>query len=194
MRLSFLVVIFVLAVASCTQPLVPKDNFYRLSLPSLEKHESPTLNGTIEVGLFSVNGVIGERAIIYTNNGSSLQQYNYHYWLKPPAYMLQEAMIDYLRKANTADRIVSSKIRIASDYILGGNVRKLEHNVKDSSITVEIELSLIRKEDNELIFIDTFSTKQRTKKAGVNAATIAIQKGLAEIFSAFIERLELEKP
>lgn len=193
MRLSFLVVIFGLAVAACAQPLVPKDNFYRLNLPSLEKYKSTPLNGTVEVALFSVDGVIGERAIVYTNDGFSLQQCSYHYWLKPPAKMLQEAMIDYLRKAGAANRIVSSKLRIASDYMLEGNVRKLEHNVQSSSVSVEIELSLIRKKDNKLIFIDTFTSEQRVKNASVNAAVNAVQKGLTKIFSDFIEILALEE-
>ena len=108
-------------LAACSQPPVPKDNYYRLHIGSPKQiYNKPLFSGPVEVQRFSADGLLANRHIVYANSQRPhlLNEYHYHFWSEPPPAMIRDQMVDFLRAAKASDRVVTPELRISAKYIL----------------------------------------------------------------------------
>jgi len=98
-----------LSLAGCSAPSVPQDRYYRINL-EMPASGAIVLNGVVEMDRFVAVGLAAGRAIVYTSdsNAQFLQEYNYDFWHEPPAIMLRDALLDYLRAAHVAGALVTT--------------------------------------------------------------------------------------
>ncbi|MEX2450765.1 MAG: ABC-type transport auxiliary lipoprotein family protein [Rhodospirillales bacterium] len=184
-------------LAACSQPTVPKDNYYRLQT-SAPKHvyEKPLFSGTVEVQRFHADGLMANRSIAYAEAEApnTLNEYNYHFWTEPPPVMLRDKMIDYMRAAKVAVKIVPPELRISSDYIVSGKIKRFEHiRGAGEHAAVELELAARNNKNGELLYLGTYGVKTPVEGSNVAAAVTAINHSVEEIYARFLEHIAAKK-
>lgn len=180
-----------LSLTGCSSPSVPQDRYYRINLET-PASGAIVLNGVVEMDRFVAVGLAAGRAVVYTSdaNAQVLQEYNYDFWHEPPAIMLRDALIDYLRGANVAKDIVTPDMRASADYLLSGRVHRLETSRGSSpKAVVELELGVSDAHTGAVLIVRSYRTDVPVSGASVEAAAMAVNKAVEDIFERFLNDL-----
>jgi ABC-type uncharacterized transport system auxiliary subunit len=184
-------------LAAClgSAPPVPRDHYYRLLVDGpapgfTQAGAAVSLPGTLTVELLQADGLLRERPLLFSASGDphELQQHDYHYWNDAPPRMLQDQMVAYLRRSGLARAVVTPDMRIRADYELSGKVRRLERLLGGgpARVVVELELALVRLDDEMLIVVDTYSEEEPAADDTVQSAIVALNRATARIFDRFL--------
>jgi ABC-type uncharacterized transport system auxiliary subunit len=177
------------ALTACSQPEIPSDRYYRIVAgePEVTAAHAP-LSGPLEVDRLDADGLLGARPIVYAEAArpNELQEYNYDFWSEPPALMLQNELVNYLRAARIADMVVTPGLRVNAAYRLSGRLRRLEHLVGDQSkVLVAIEFALRDNRHGRITLLKTY----RAEAIPVNATLPAAVDAFGQAFTAIAARL-----
>ena len=183
-------------MAGClgSAPPVPRDHYYRLLVPTPQQNAGAVpLPGIMVVELPQADGLLRERPLLYSESGESyeLQQHSYHYWNDAPPRMLQDQMVTYLRRSGVSGQVVTPDMRIRADYQVSGKVRRLERLLGGGPprVFVEIELALMRLDDEKVLVVETFSAEEPAGDESVDAAIVALNRATAGIFERFLGQI-----
>ena len=169
------------------------DNFYRLQVAQPETAGGKALfSDGVEVERFVADGLTASRPIVYSNSDhpNQVREYHYHMWTEPPVVMLRDQLVDYLRKAGIADRVVTPELRGNARYALIGKIKRMEKIVGSRPRAVlELELGLLEDKTGRLIFLDSYRVEQAAASSSVGDAVVALNQGLSEIFARFVADL-----
>lgn len=183
-----------LALTGCfgAAPPVPKEQYFRLIAGTDPAPVGRPLSGIVEVPPFQAEGVMGERPLLFTNDGGiKLEQRNYAYWTDPPPAMLRDQLVAFLRAAKLADQVVPSELRVAALYRVEGRIKRLEQttNGKNGG-AIALELALIDKATDGIIASGTYEVVKDASGENIDDAVHALNAGLNEIFANFITDLD----
>ncbi len=177
-----------LMLAACSQPKVPEDHFYRLTSAAPQSADVK-LKGAIEVHRFVADGLTANRPIVYTGGAGSnqLQAYHYHFWSEPPAIMLQNALANYLRRANLATSVVTPELRLEPEYIATGKIIRFEQITGGTpGIAVEVELSLKETGSGKLIHFGHYTVEQAASDPSIGTAVGQISQAMNSIYARYL--------
>lgn len=184
-----LLALVLVIVAGCAQPVsVPRDSFYRLGDVGNVTPAARSLDATVVVTRFLADGVLSERPVLYTlaNSSRVLKQYSYHLWAESPSRMLQDAAVEYLRRARIATAVVTPEFRAAADYEIRGKIKRLEQ-IRGASprAAVSLELGLYRVRDDRLLLLKTYDQEVALARDSVDEATTAMGEAVLAVFERF---------
>lgn len=178
------------ALAACSSDPVPPNVFYRLGAPAIPAARAGgPVSGTLEVPPLRAAGIVNERSILYREGASQLMQYSYHSWVEPPTAMLQRAFIDVLRGAQAFQNVVPPDMRLDRDYELRGELKKWEHVRASNTVAVEIELSLRRVRDNQLLHLKTYRADAPAAGEGIEPVVAGFTRGMDTIYAQLLTDL-----
>lgn len=182
-------------LSACGTAEPPPDHFYRLEVaPAATTQDKPLLSGLIEVAPLLADGLVNDRAVVYVyaDEPFELRQYNYQFWNSPPATLVQEQLIRFLRSAGVADRVVSTDLRLPVDYAIEGRVRRFEQvfGKGAAAMNVELEFAAIRVRDENLVLLKTYRSDKPAVDDSLPAAALAATEALSEIFYALLADLK----
>ncbi len=180
-----------LVLAACSQPPVPQDRYYRLDVPQAAS-TGTILPGTLQMEPFITEGLTAGRAIIYVASESSttMQEYNYDFWAEPPATMLRDELMAYLRDAGVADNIVVPETRAEADYIFSGRIDRLELiKGPEPKAFVELEMAVTRESGGTVILVRSYDVTVEASDATVRAGVDAANRAITTIFQQFLSDL-----
>lgn len=185
-RIVLILPVLALLVA-CAAPPVPKEQYFRLIADAAPAKIERSVDGAVEIAPFSGEGVLGERPLLFTANGGlKLEQRSYAYWTDPPATMVRDELVSYLRSAGAAEKIVSSELRVDAKYLIEGKLHRLEQVIDGKNGgAVEIELSLIEKATDALILSNVYKFEEPADDDSIDAAVTALNKALNDVFAKF---------
>ncbi len=186
----------VLAGCFGSAPPVPREHYYRLLVPTpVQSSAEIPLPGVVTVELLQADGLLRERALLYSESGQSyeLQQHNYHFWNDAPPRMLQDQMVAYLRRSGVAGLVVTPDTRVRSDYRVTGKARRLERLLGGGPprVFVEIELALLRVSDETLLVVESYTAEEPAADDSVEAAIVALNRATARVFDRFLSQVRL---
>jgi ABC-type uncharacterized transport system auxiliary subunit len=179
-------------LAGCAQAPAPPDRFYRLLPTAPARLAQPALPGTLVVGRFVADGLLGQRALVYAeaSNPGALLQYHYHFWADPPTALLQAVTVDALRAAGVARAVVTPDLGVDADYVLVGRVRRLEHLLGDApAVVVSLEMSVVGAGGAEPLLIGDYEVSLPAAGPGVDAAVSAMGDAVSQILAEFVAAL-----
>jgi len=194
LRAATIALITLAVTAACgSAPPVPEDHFYRLQADyASEPMATNILSGTIEVDRFVADGLTSERSIVYSQSGkpNQVKTYHYHFWIKPPAVMLRDEIVSFLRMANIAKAIVTPELRVQADYVLSGKIEHLEQvRGENDRALIEVELSLRGSADGKLLFLQSYRIENESGGPSVASAVDSLNTALSIIYSDFVADL-----
>lgn len=181
-------------LAACAGQEPPPDHFYRLDVPAAtERFARPLYSGIVEVAPLIADGLVSDRAVVYlyADEPNEVRQYTYRFWNTPPAVLVQEQLIRFLRGANVADRVVSTDLRLPADLSIEGRVRRFEQvfTGKDVRVVIELELAVIRGKDQGLMLLKDYRVEPLAQDDTLPAAATAASEGLSDIFTRLLADL-----
>jgi cholesterol transport system auxiliary component len=178
-----------LGLAACAQPDLPRDHFYRLDVPAPAALPAPRLDGALMVDRFTAVGLVAGRSIVFSEavRPSELSEYHYHFWVEPPAVMLQDGLVAFLRAARLAETVVTPGLRREPDHLLVGRIKRLEQVTGPApKAVVELEFALKRVKDDRLIWLESYRSEVPARDGSVAAGVEAIGRGVADIYGRFL--------
>lgn len=169
----------------------PPDHYYRLDVPvAVEPLPRPLFPGTIEVAPLMADGLVSDRAVVYlyANQPDEIHQYTYHFWNTPPATLVQQQLIQVLRRAGAARHVVSTDLRLPADASIEGRVRRFEQVFDGSAVRVviDLELAVVRAKDEGVVLLKEYRAERPAGDDSLRAATTAASEALGDIFTRFL--------
>ena len=182
---GWICVVIALVLAACAQPEVPPDRFYRIEAPRPEQiMAQPRFAGALEVEDVSAGGLTAGRAIVYADSDrpNALETYSYHFWAEPPAHMVRDALVRYLRAAGVAGSVVTESMRLDPTYSLVSRLQKLERLTGAApGAVMEMEIALRDNDRGGLLSIGTYRAEVVPADDTIESAVDAFNAAFAEI-------------
>lgn len=184
-------VVPVLVLAACVQAPVPQDRYYRIDVPPPDAGDV-VLSGTLRMEPFITQGLTAGRAIIHVDAGDAtiMQEYNYDFWAEPPATMVRDELMTYLRAAGVATYISTPEMRAVADYVFSGRIDRLEiiRGSKPGAY-VELEMAITKTAGGRVRLVRSYGVSVDAGDGSVKAGVGAINNGINGIFSQFLADL-----
>ena len=178
-------------VLGCAAEPVPQDRYYRLaSRPDVASGPAgPALDAVVVVERFAADGLTRDRAIVYSENGSDVQvqRHLYHHWTEPPAELLRDDLVRYLRSSGVARRIVTPELRVPTDYEITGHLQRFERVLEAERVRVQLGLALRDRRSDRLVWSGTYENEAPAAGDSVSAAVRAFNGALESIFARFVK-------
>ena len=193
-RTASLLLVALVVLAGCAQPRVPEDTFYRLTIAAPKKIDAPLIPGILEVSRFVADGLVSQRAIVYSdaNRANVAQAYHYDYWIEPPTTLLQNALVDYLRASGAAGTVVTPELRAEPDVIASGHIRNFEHVRGGSgggSVKVVLDLSLRERKIDKLLLVKSYEASRPVTDAQLPTVAREMSVAVEDIFGRLLHDL-----
>lgn len=161
-------------LAACGGGSTQQEAYYRLSPPGdVGTRAGGPLKGTVEVPHFRADGLLNDRAILYRQAANTLSGYSYHFWWMAPTVMLEQSLVDTLRKANAFETVSTPELRLNRTYEIVGHIRRLERG--PAAVTVELELLLRNPRTGAPLLFKTYAQD----------ASVGPEADMAGVVSAF---------
>lgn len=124
-------------------PDLPEDRFYRLPAPAPHS-AAARYAGTIAVALPESDGLHSERALLYSQHDRPLEilRHHYFYWTESPPRLLQDFLVQYLRRAGVADQVVGAGVASGKALRLESRLLRFERHIGGARPQVLVELEL----------------------------------------------------
>ncbi len=177
-------------------PPVPRDHFYRILVTVPARNDAARsateimLPGVLSVAPLDADGLLRERPLLYSATGGphEMQQHDYHYWMDPPPRMLQVQLVSFLRRSGLAKAVITTDLRVRSDYEVTGRIKRLERLLGGGPprVVAEIELAMVQTERNHLVVVETYFAEVPSADDSVEASVLALDQALASIFERFL--------
>ena len=180
-----------LLVAGCASGPAPRDHFYRLEIPApTAKLEPAPLHGTLEVDRLRADALTRERTLLYreSSDNPEVRRHSYHKWIDSPTLLIQRQLVEYLRGAGAATRVVTPDMRVKPDLVIAGQLLELQQiqGGSEPHVVVEMELTLTRISGRVLLVHETYREQRPTSGGGASAAVDSFGAALAAIFERFL--------
>ncbi|MBI5162472.1 MAG: membrane integrity-associated transporter subunit PqiC [Magnetospirillum sp.] len=189
-------ILLTLALGACAGAAAPtpKDTFWRLeAAPPATRFATPPLPGVLEVDRLESDGVLSERALAYRSAGTGVQRYRYDFWSEAPGLLIQDRLIEELRAAGAADKVVPPGLRLPPDWALRGKIKHFEQIPDANKVAVEIELAVVGARDGGLVLLQDYAVERDTRGNEPQAAVEAIAHGVSQVVARFIADLGAAK-
>lgn len=166
---------------------IPQDNFYRLTDISPDvKPKKPGSHShfqVVAVAALKSDALHRERAILYSDEKQPLhiQRYNYHHWSQVPNTLIQEHLIDYLRKARFSPQVVRYGEVVKIDARITGYIKRFERVIGSGEVKVQVQLELQ---------LETLGAKRRHYQWIYNVEQAASDRSMYATVEAFSRALE----
>lgn len=186
----------VLLLNGCvTQPAVPQDYFYRL--PDLQPPESgvkKSFSGLLLVEELQAEGVYRERPLLYVNSQRPLEvlQYHYRHWAQTPTQLIQDSLVEYLRRAHIATRVERNSIGNNPEIVISGRLEKFEQFVQPTGAiaVVAMEVEYRTKTPQGLrTQIKVYENKVKADGPAIHDSVIAFGNALQHIYDNILADL-----
>lgn len=130
----------VVACVSCGGS-APPTNYYVLDLPSPEPAQE-SLDHTAVVMPLRAGSVIRQGRIVYRESPEQVGYYEYHRWAEDPEDSVGRFLAQELMARGTFAAVVPFDGKTRSDFLLRGELRRLEEIDYDGPVHVRTELAL----------------------------------------------------
>lgn len=170
----------------------PKDRFYRLSAapvtaldPAAPAGEGPL----VYVAPFEASGLHAERALVFAyDDGTSLEQHGYHFWIDSPRMLLQQALASTL--AAEAGARVSTQATPDAGVVVRGRIERFEQTEDGSGADVALVLAAYEGTRASTPFLERgYARSAQASGKGVGPSVAAIDQATTEILAAFAREL-----
>jgi ABC-type uncharacterized transport system auxiliary subunit len=165
--------------AGCATARAPR--YYFLSAPAVTPQVGVSpFPVTILVGRLSAPHVLRDDRVVYGLTDVEMGVDEYHRWTEPPTEMLEQLLVEHLRRSRQYKSVqrVSSSAR--GDYILRGHLTSLNEMDDASGLKARfsIQLELFDQKTGTVIWTETYSHDEPVGKKSVSAVVESLQKNV----------------
>ena len=172
-------------------------DYYTLALAptlSTESNGGRSL-GTLQVRDFETPAYLRQGRIVYRKSPTEVGFYEYHRWLTNPGATVTTAIIGTLRSSGLFAQVESEASHIKPDFILRGQLERLDEIDYAGGVRVEVKLSaqLVNLRTSAPVWSGNEAETARVEKSTVNSVVIemsdAVQKCIDRLLADMQQRL-----
>lgn len=154
---------------------VPPTNYYVLDLPAPTPAAAP-LEHTAILMPIRVGGVIRQGRIIYRESPVEVGYYEYHRWAEDPQESVSRALREQVLALGTFARLDHFDGRTAADYVLRGELRRLEEVDHGGGVraAVEISLELVESATARVVWAGTAEKNEQVSASEVRSVVAGL--------------------
>ena len=146
-----------------------------LDLPALAPAAAP-LEHTAILMPIRVGGVIRQGRIIYRESPVEVGYYEYHRWAEDPQESVSRALREQVLALGTFARLDHFDGRTAADYVLRGELRRLEEVDHGGGVraAVEISLELVESATARVVWVGTAEKNEQVSASEVRSVVAGL--------------------
>lgn len=176
------------------QSTVPQDHYYRLPDIVVAPDElAGIVAHTLSVAKPRSEGVYQERAILFSeaDNLVELHPYHYQHWIKAPAVIIQDSLIEYLRQLGVAPQVQRFVPGKPTDVVINGTILKFERIIKTDggSVIVALEFEVDLPNSRNRVLSKVFKSEVQFGNASMQASINAFAEALQTIYKVLSQDL-----
>ena len=192
---------WVLGLAACaSRGPAPQDHIYPLA-PAIRvvPGNGAPVAATLLVTQPSARRLTTGRELIFLRDDrpGEVQRYNFHLWAEPPAAAIASALTAALRDARLFAFVVAPGQRAQADYLLTGELLRLEHlpSARPPQVAAELHLTLVDGYDRKPLFARLYQGTEATgAEDGPAAAAAAFDRLLGRLLGEAVRNLQAQRP
>lgn len=179
-----------IGLAGCAAPSpAPEDHFYRLPTADARHCSGQLTAGTLRVATFRTDGLLHDRAIVYSDADDSveLKKYDYHLWQQDPADLVRDHLLTYLRDCQVA-ATVTRAADVPAEFVIAGYLGEFMQfrNAGSEYVAVTLELQLRHGVEGMPLLVKRYSEREPVSDAAMPAVVNAFGRALARLHAHFV--------
>ena len=180
MKRLFTLAIFTICIAAgCVSARAPR--YYYLTAPPV----SPQAGGqqfpvTILVGRLSAPRILRDDRVVYGMTNVELGVDEYHRWSEPPTEMIEQLLVERLRRSGQYKSVQKISSTARGDYLLRGHLSSLNEIDEPGGIKARfnVQLELFDQKAGVVVWTESYSHDEPVEKQSVSAVVEALQKNV----------------
>jgi ABC-type uncharacterized transport system auxiliary subunit len=189
-------IFLVLVAAGCVSARSPR--YYFITTPAIAPQAgAPQFPVTILVGRLSAPRVLRDDRVVYGMSDVELGVDEYHRWSEPPTEMIEQFLVERLRRSGQYKSVQKISSTARGDFLLRGHLTSMNEIDEGSGIMARfnIQLELFDQKAGLVVWTESYSHDEPVEKKTVSAVVESLQRnvnaglaqltgGLAQYFAA----------
>jgi len=178
-RLFTLLIVAIAIAAGCTTARAPR--YYVLNTtPVAAATGGQHFPFTLLVGRLSAPRVLRDDRVVYGMSDVELGVDEYHRWTEPPTEMLEQILVERLRRSGQFKSVQKISSTARGDFTLRGHLTSLNEVDDPAGIKARfnIQLELFDQKAGIVVWTESYSHDEPVEKKSVSAVVQSLQKNV----------------
>jgi len=178
-RLASWTIILACLAAGCVSARSPR--YYRLNLaPVAAQSSGSPVPVSILVGRLSAPRILRDDRVVYGMSDVELGVDEYHRWTEAPTEMIEQLLVERLRRSGQYKSVQRISSTARGDYLLRGHLGSLNEIDDPAGIKARfnIQLELFDQKSGSVVWTDSYSHDDPVEKKTVTAVVESLQKNV----------------
>ncbi len=178
-RLAFCLIFFVVIAAGCTTARAPR-YYFLTAAPVSPQANASRLPVTILVGRLSAPRILRDDRVVYGMTDVEMGVDEYHRWTEPPTEMIEQLLVEHLRRSGQYKSVQRISSTARGDYLLRGHLTSLNESNDAAGIKARfnVQLELFDQKAGTVVWTESYSHDEPVDKKSVSAVVEALQKNV----------------
>ena len=187
MRFSCICVITGL-LTGCGSVHVPATRYYKLDIPATPSSTNRSAGASLRIEPFRTSALLRQDRIVYRPSPEEVGFYEYHRWAEPPSDTLTKALAYQLMKRGIFRSIDISSAGDKADFVMRGNIDKLQEVDYMGGVRVQVSISLELEESalRQIIWSSAAVSECAVAKSDVRAVVAAMGQASQQNITRFL--------
>jgi len=198
-RLAAWTIFLAYLAAGCVSARSPR--YYRLNLAPVAAQSSVSpVPVSILVGRLSAPRILRDDRVVYGMSDVELGVDEYHRWTEPPTEMIEQLLVERLRRSGQYKSVQRISSTARGDYLLRGHLSSLNEIDDPAGIKARfnIQLELFDQKAGSVVWTDSYSHDDPVEKKTVTAVVESLQKnvnaGIEQLTASLVQYLASHPP
>jgi len=174
----------------------PADHFYRIPEIVISPQDKSLID-TLVVKPVKASGLYHERAMLYIEKSRPLeiQRNHYHFWYKPPADLVLDALYQGLSSSKVAQQVSRVQMNQRPSYIVDSQIMKFERVLEGNEVSVQVrlEVTFIRPDNPSAQSTKYYQSNQLLQTNDKHTSAEAYGAALQDIVKQIVNDILLKK-
>ena len=178
-RLAWWTIFLACLAAGCVSAKSPR--YYRLSLaPVAAQSNTAPFQASILVGRLTAPRILRDDRVVYGMSDVEMGVDEYHRWTEPPTEMIEELLVQRLRRSGQYKSVQRISSTARGDYLLRGHLSSLNEVDDPAGIKARfnIQLELFEQKSGSVVWTGSYSHDEPVEKKSVTAVVESLQKSV----------------
>lgn len=193
-KLLMIFSVFIATTSCLGQFSAPQNHYYRL--PPLDMASKKTKESsivTIAVAKPHAEGMYQNRSIVFSFADQNLELHRYHYqhWIKAPAYIIQDSLVEYLRYLDISRNVHRYQPGKSVEIKINVNIVQFEQLISEGNNSALVALEFVIDSDGwpTSSINKIFKSEVQAKGTSLYDTIVAFGQALNNIYSEFSQEL-----
>jgi len=167
-------IVLLLAGCGAAKPI----KYYSLDAPAITP-SGPRTDVALLIGRFGAPTLYRDTRIVYRTGANELGVYEAHRWVEAPAIMVQEMVLQYLRRSGRYKSVQNIASNAQGDYIVRGRIERFEQ-VEQKPITARVwlHMSLYDPKGGSTVWAQNYEHDEDAAGTDLDSIVAALDKNL----------------